>query len=412
MKSGRFWPWIVLAFVLGIGSVFATGWLVYSGANAIESGGRLPKRKVLSASELKAARIATFEADLKNKRRNTEKLVARMYERQLKDPDATMDFLILSGGGENGAFGAGFLVGWSSIPKGEWSLPHFDGITGVSAGSFIAPFAYLGNRKSLERIDQFFRNPGADWLKLRSPIYFLPDLMSLATVPGLQRALREQITKPFAEEIVEASTPGRLLLIQSSNLDLAVPHIFDYLEISRESVARDDFEPMIEILLASSAIPGLFPPREIDGSLYVDGGVVGNFYSGGRPSKADFTFGGIWKRKHPGLPIPKTRYWVILNGNLREAPKTSSGSWPGIVARSLAVSVGSSEVVALRELYALAELTRQRGQGEVEVRWVAIEEPLGASVFPTLFDRDQMRRLSDLGKKMGANPKVWNVQAP
>ena len=401
-----------MAFALGVGSVFAGGWLLYSGANAIESGGRLPERKILSASELKAGRLATFEADLKNKRRGTKNLVARMYERQLQDPDATMDFLILSGGGENGAFGAGFLVGWSSIPEGSSSLPHFDGVTGVSAGSFIAPFAYLGNRKSLDKIDQFFRNPGADWLQLRSPIYFLPDLMSLATVPGLQRALREQITKNFAKEIVEASTPGRLLLIQSSNLDLAVPHIFDYREATRDSLESGDFDPMIEILLASSAIPGLFPPREIDGSLYVDGGVVGNFYAGGRPSKPDFTFGGIWKREHPGLPIPKTRYWVILNGNLREAAKTSSGSWPGIVARSLAVSVGSSEVVALRELYALAELTRQRGQGEVEVRWVAIEEPLGASVFPTLFDRDQMQRLSDLGRKMGANPKVWNVTAP
>ena len=76
------------------------------------------------------------------------------------------------------------------------------------------------------------------------------------------------------------------------------------------------------------------------------------------------------------------------------------------------MSVGSSEVGAPREPYALAELPRQRGQGEVEVRWVAIEKPLGESVFSTLFDRDQMRKLSDLGKKMGANPKVWNAQAP
>ena len=68
--------------------------------------------------------------------------------------------------------------------------------------------------------------------------------------------------------------------------------------------------------------------------------------------------------------------------------------------------------MALRELYALAELTRQRGQGEVEVRWVAIEEPVAESVFPALFDGDQMRRLSDLGRKVGADPNSWKTEWP
>lgn len=411
-KKTRFWPWIVIAFILGVGSVFLGSAILYWSANSIQADGRLPARKSLSESELKAARKATFVEALKDKRTATQELVDRMYRRQLQDPDATMNFLILSGGGENGAFGAGFLLGWSSLPQGELSMPQFDGVTGVSAGSYIAPFAYLGTQESLEKIDRFFRNPGRDWLKLRSPIYLLPELMSVATVPGLERALREQMSMSFAKEIVKESTPGRVLMIQASNLDLAIPHIFNFIDATRESVKTGDFDPMIEILLASSAIPGLFPPREINGSLYVDGGVVGNFYTGGRPSKPDYTFGGTWKREHPDLPIPKTRYWVILNGNLREAPKTSSGEWPAIVSRSLAVSVGSSEVVALRELYALAELTRQREQGEVEVRWVAIEEPLAESVFPILFDQDQMRRLSDLGKKHGADSTSWNTQSP
>ncbi|MDG1401356.1 MAG: hypothetical protein P8R45_11485, partial [Candidatus Binatia bacterium] len=57
---------------------------------------------------------------------------------------------------------------------------------------------------------------------------------------------------------------------------------------------------------------------------------------------------------------------------------------------------------ALRELHALAELTKHRGMGDAEVRWVAIEEPLEGSGFPTLFDQKQMRRLSDLGRRAGA----------
>ena len=170
----------------------------------------------------------------------------------------------------------------------------------------------------------------------------------------------------FAKEMIAATTPGRKLLIQASNLDLAIPHVFNLIDATRESVKTGVFDSMIEILLASSAIPGLLPPREIKNFLYVDGGVVGNFYFGGKPSEPEYTFGGIWKREHPDRPIPKTRYWVILNGNLRESAKTSSGQWPAITSRSLSVSVGSSEVLALREIYALAELTRQRGLGDVE----------------------------------------------
>ena len=261
-------------------------------------------------------------------------------------------------------------------------------------------------------IDHFFQNPGKDWLELRGSFYFLPENMSLGEIPGLERDLQEVMTMSFAKEIVEATTPGRILVIQASNLDEAFPHVFDFSAIARNSVATGNVGEMTEVLLASSAIPGMFPPREIDGFLYVDGGVEGNFYAGGKPTNPEFTFGGLWKKEHPDLPIPKTRYWIILNGNLRETPKTSSPEWAEIALRSLAVSVGSSEVVALRELYALAELTGLRGHGEVEVRWVAIEESLPESSFPTLFEKVQMRALSELGRRKGADSSSWNTEAP
>jgi phosphoserine phosphatase len=59
--------------------------------------------------------------------------------------DATLpelQFLSLSGGGENGAFGAGLLCGWS--PQG--TRPMFELVTGISTGALIAPFAFLGRR--------------------------------------------------------------------------------------------------------------------------------------------------------------------------------------------------------------------------------------------------------------------------
>jgi hypothetical protein len=49
-------------------------------------------------------------------------------------------FLVVPGGGDNGAFGAGLLVGWTKTGD----RPDFKLVTGVSTGALIAPFAFLG----------------------------------------------------------------------------------------------------------------------------------------------------------------------------------------------------------------------------------------------------------------------------
>jgi predicted acylesterase/phospholipase RssA len=53
------------------------------------------------------------------------------------------NLLAISGGAEDGAFGAGLLVGWSDAG----TRPTFDLVTGVSSGALIAPFAFLGREQ-------------------------------------------------------------------------------------------------------------------------------------------------------------------------------------------------------------------------------------------------------------------------
>ena len=102
-----------------------------------------------------------------------------------------------------------------------------------------------------------------------------------------------------------------------------------------------------EIILASCAIPAVFPPREIDGTLYVDGGAIGNFYAGGRASAPEDTFGGLWKQTSTPTPrFPKTRYWVILNGNLRIPPAISQPTWPAVADRAFQLLYTSAEITA------------------------------------------------------------------
>jgi hypothetical protein len=76
-----------------------------------------------------------------------------------KEP-SVIDILIISGGGDWGAFGAGFLKGWLKLPaEHPLAKPEFDAVTGVSTGTLIAPFAFLGDEQSIEEIVGLYRNP-------------------------------------------------------------------------------------------------------------------------------------------------------------------------------------------------------------------------------------------------------------
>lgn len=401
-----------IAFLLGFFCFAGLLVVVYLLAPVIQGSSIMPPRPLVPKAELNQRRQAILDGLDTTKDRHTRALVERMHARQQQDPEATMDFLILSGGGANGAFGAGFLLGWATVPSGPDALPTFDGVSGVSTGAFIAPFAYIGTDESRKRIDRFFRNPQPDWATLREPLSFYPENASLMDLTGIERDLESIVDLEFARRIDQATTEGRILMIQASNIDEQVPGVFDFTDAARQAVKANDATKLQEIILASSAIPAVFPPREIDGNLYVDGGAIGNFYTGGRASAVDQTFGGLWKKMYPGTPIPKTRYWVILNGNLRIPSAVSEPTWPSVADRAFQLVFTSGEITSLRHLYALAEITRLRGDGEVEVRWIAAEKELAAPNPMSMFDAKTMQALSDEGRKLGADPKAWKTVAP
>ena len=400
--------WFVLGFLFFAALLVG----IYLLAPVIQGGSIAPPRPAIPTAELTERRIEILDRRAAQKIEHVRGFVERMRARQEQDPDATMDFLILSGGGANGAFGAGFLIGWSTVPPGPDALPTFDGISGVSTGAFIAPFAYLGTEEARRKIDDFFRNPSAEWVTLREPLSVYPDNQSLMDISGLERDLERIFNVEFARRIDEATTEGRLLLVQASNIDEQIPGVFDLTEAARRSIPAGDTERLRDMVLASSAIPAAFPPREIDGNLYVDGGVIANFYAGDWTLAARNTFGGLWKRTYPEHPIPKTRFWVILNGNLSKAPSISQPTWPSVADRSLDLLYSNAELTTLRHLFSMAELNRLRGDGEVEVRWVSVDLDLPPLNPLHLFDADAMRTLSDYGKRLGADPGAWKTVSP
>lgn len=320
------------------------------------------------------------------------------------------DFLVLSGGGDWGAFGAGVLKGWGRVPPGPMSRPIFDAVTGVSTGALIAPFAFLNDDASIDRIVQLYRNPKSDWMRPRGLLAFLTGGASYADTPGLERDIRATLDVAMLRRLVEAGAGGRILAVNTSNLDFGEMRAWDLVEEARRALETGDLERVYSILLASAGIPGAFPPRMIDGNLYVDGAITGNILYGARIREED-SFVSVWKRDYPQLPVPKTRYWLIFNNQSRPPPEMVQPEWTSVLPRSTTTSTRTATINSIRHLFALAEVSRLKQNADIEVRFMAVPDDWTPRQ-PGVFIKEVMNDLADLGEIMGADPSSWKTTAP
>ena len=169
-----------------------------------------------------------------------DRLMARADAKARGEARPTIDLLIISGGGDWGAFGAGVLKGWGRV-KGELARPQFDVVTGVSTGALIAPFAFLGDDASIERVVQLYRNPVEDIAVSRGWLFFLPNNPSLYLLPGLERELRASLDRPVLERLVAERASGRALLVNTTNIDLGQSHAWDVLDEARAPASPRSF---------------------------------------------------------------------------------------------------------------------------------------------------------------------------
>jgi Patatin-like phospholipase len=344
------------------------------------------------------------------------KLLGRLIERTKAEYDRSVaegkqrpviDILIISGGGDWGAFGAGFLKGWLKVPaQNPLAKPAFDAVTGVSTGTLIAPFAFLGDAQSVDDIVNLYRNPQEDWVRQRGILYFLPDNISFAEVPGLEREIRKHITADMVGRIAKAGADGRLLLVNTTNLDTGTSRVFDLVAEAQRAGDSGELDRIHNIMLASAGIPGAFPFRVIDEELYVDGGVTGNIIYGGRIAEED-SLPALWQKAYPNLPIPKFRFWVIFNNQFRPVPVVVAPNWVAVIQRSLETSTRAATATAVRHLFAVAEISELKRKADVEVRVVSIPPDWSPPV-SGVFKKETMNSLADLGEKMGADPASWS----
>lgn len=321
-----------------------------------------------------------------------------------------IDILIVSGGGDWGAFGAGVLKGWGRVADPALRRPEFDIVTGVSTGALIAPFAFIGDDASVDRVVELYRNPASDWAETRGLFTILFGTDSLAEVPGLERDMKVVVDRDLVARVAEAGRPGRLMYVSATNVDHGMVLPFEMGTEASRAIETGDVERFHTILLASAAIPGVFPPREIDGSLYVDGAITGNILYGARMT-GERSFFARWERSYPGVPMPKMRYWVVFNNQLRFPPEVVQPVLGSVTARSLFISTQQATVAAIRHLFAQAAADRLGRGAEVEVRYISIDDTWTAKT-PGPFVAETMNDLADMGERLGEDPKSWRETTP
>lgn len=183
-------------------------------------------------------------------------------------------FLAISGGGANGAYGAGILCGWTATG----TRPEFKVVTGISTGALTAPFAYLGSKYD-DRLRKVYTSVTTEEIaRKRGILAAIYNDALMDTVP-LRKLLAQTIDEAMMRDIAAEYAKGRILMVATTNLDANRGVIWNIGAIAQTG-KPEALELIHNILIASAAIPAAFPPVmfdvEVDGAKYqemhVDGG--------------------------------------------------------------------------------------------------------------------------------------------
>ena len=304
-------------------------------------------------------------------------------------------FLAISGGGDNGAYGAGFLNGWTAAG----TRPEFKVVTGISTGALIAPFAFVGPKYDyvLQRV--YTTTAQTDIFKKRG-IAALLFGDSMADTRPLASVIETYVTRAFLDEIAAEYAKGRILLVGTTNMDSLEPVIWNMTAIaaSRDPRAVPLFR---NILLASASIPGAFPPVMIDVNLngakyqemHVDGGTITQVFL--YPPSVSTA----------GAPKRKRVAYIIRNARL-------DPDWASTERRTMTIAMRAIDSLTrtqgIGDLYRIYSITQRDG---VDFNLTFIP-PTFTVPHTEQFDTAYMRALYDVGFKSAKAGYIWQKYPP
>lgn len=310
-------------------------------------------------------------------------------------------YLAISGGGPDGAFGAGLLKGWTE----HGDRPEFSLVTGISTGALIAPFAFLGPEYDAVFEEIYTTYQTDDFLKSR-PIATIIFGDSAVKVEKFARLIEKYIDDDVVARIAEAHRSGRRLWVGTTDLDAARPVLWDIGAIAASG--QPGAKAVIhKVLRASASIPGVFPPVYFDfnadgthyDEIHVDGGATSQVFL--YPTSVD------WRVVLRRLEVPGTpQAYIIRNSPLQASSNVLDPAGIMEIAQKSVSSLIRTQGIG--DLYTIY-YALQRDRLDYNLAYVPPsfelepEEP---------FDKTYMRALFDIGYQMARDGYPWEHAPP
>jgi len=240
-------------------------------------------------------------------------------------------WLILSTGGEDGAFGAGLLNGLSAAGN----RPDYSVVTGVSTGALMAPFAFAGPKYDAALKEAYTKITAADVFEAGSTGESFVDSWPLKDL------IAKQITPELLVDVAAAYKAGRRLFVVTTDLDAERSAVWNMGAIAVQAGEAAGGDAALKlfrnVLLASGSIPGAFPPVLIDvedngkqfSEMHVDGGVGGQFFVTPPALMAATS----------NYRIPATQLYIVVNSGLQRDFAVVERSTPIILAQAVGTAV-------------------------------------------------------------------------
>jgi hypothetical protein len=307
-------------------------------------------------------------------------------------------YLAISGGGANGAYGAGVLCGWTEAG----TRPEFKVVTGISTGALTAPFAFLGpaHDETLRRVYTTLRTK--DVVKERN---LLAGLIgdSLTDYAPLKRLIARTVDEQVLQAIAAEYHRGRILLVGTTNLDAERGVIWNVTAIAASGHPQA-LRLVHQILLASSAIPAAFPPVMIDveadgrryQEMHVDGGALSQvFFYPPSVQLSSEQIGGVRARK----------VYVLRNARL-------SPQWEEVERNTLKIASRAIDSLILTQgLGDLYRIYLTSVRDDVDFNLTYIPETF-QHVTREPFDPVYMTALFEVGRTASLNGSAWSKSPP
>jgi predicted acylesterase/phospholipase RssA len=300
-----------------------------------------------------------------------------------------LNILSLSGGGQNGAFGAGFLIGWRESGR----RPEFDIVGGVSTGALLATHALLGTPADDATLEEMYTQITKDEIyEDRGIISLVSGVDSLKDTAPLRAMIAKYVTAETLTRVAAAYDENRMLFVGTTNIDYGQTWVWNMSLIAKAG----DLELYRAVLLASASFPIVFPPVEIDGHLFVDGAARSNLVIPGMAGT---------RKPNPPLHGPGNLY-LIDNGKVTQPPQALVRALGTIAATTVSVMMEQSMQTALTRSYFGAKVLGY------SFKMVGIPDDVNIGNDVLAFDPTQMRAAFDAGRALAMQPDPWKSTPP